>query len=127
MNAIKDKATEIDMDDYSATINPSLITPSDAINPVLLNMDEIKLLANFRRSDTQGKQLISETAKMCCKHSIANMRLAEYTEKELLDYTKRNPKKTPKIYNTLIILFFYVFCLLYKKLVLTTQLNKFTV
>ncbi|POY46168.1 helix-turn-helix domain-containing protein [Avibacterium paragallinarum] len=93
VNAIKDKATEIDMDDYSKTISPSLITPSDAINPVLLNMDEIKLLANFRRSDTQGRQLISETAKMCCKHSIANMRLAEYTEKELLDYTKRNPEK----------------------------------
>lgn len=91
VNAIK--ATEINMDDYHYKVSPSLITPSDAISPVLLNMDEIKLLANFRRSDNRGKQLITETAKVCCDHSIANMRLAEYTEKEQLDYIKKTSKK----------------------------------
>lgn len=87
------KATEINMDDYPFKVSRSLISPSDATNPVLLNMDEINLLANFRRSDNQGKHLISETAKMCCEHSLTNMRLAEYTEKEQLDYIKKTSKK----------------------------------
>lgn len=91
VNAIK--ATEINMDDYPFKVSPSLIAPSDATNPVLLNMDEINLLANFRRSDNRGKQLITETAKMCCDYSLTNMRLAEYTEKEQLDYIKKTSKK----------------------------------
>lgn len=92
VNAIK--ASEVNMDDYPYKISPSLIAPTDATNPVLLNMDEIQLLANFRRSDNQGKQLIADTAKMCCNYSLTNMQLAEYTEKELLDYTKGSSKKS---------------------------------
>ncbi|MBF0751504.1 MULTISPECIES: helix-turn-helix domain-containing protein [Pasteurellaceae] len=95
VNAIK--TTEIDMDEYPIKISPSLIKPSDAVSPVLLTMDEIDLLANFRRSDNQGKQLISKTAKMCCDYFITKMRLAEYTEKEQLDYIKQKSKKSYKI------------------------------
>ncbi|MDY4713506.1 helix-turn-helix domain-containing protein [Actinobacillus minor] len=58
------------------------ITPNDADTSILLNMDEMKLLANFRRSDNRGKQLILDTAKMCKDQSLANLRLAEYTQKE---------------------------------------------
>lgn len=64
------------------------MTPADANTSILLNFDELRLLGYFRKSDMKGKQLMLDTGKMCKEYSYAVLRWTEYTEKDILKYTK---------------------------------------
>lgn len=77
----------IDTEDIAIEEQP--ITPKDADAYVLVNMEEKILLNWYRRSDTKGKKLIFDMAKMTHEALLAQMRLIEYTEKEILNNTER--------------------------------------
>ena len=77
----------IDTEDIAIEEQP--ITPKDADAYVLVNMEEKILLNWYRRSDTKGKKLIFDMAKMTHESLLAQMRLIEYTEKEILNNTER--------------------------------------
>lgn len=79
-------SSHLSEDDFN--IEEVFITPKDAESYVLLNLEEILMLSWYRRSDSKGKSLIFDTAKMSCDLSIANMRLNEHTEKRLLSDTE---------------------------------------
>nr|DAU57462.1 MAG TPA: CI repressor [Caudoviricetes sp.] len=91
--AAKEKI-ERHIDTEDITVEEQPITPKDADAYVLVNMEEKILLNWYRRSDTKGKRLIFDIAKMTHESLLAQMRLIEYTENEIFNNTER--KKTRK-------------------------------
>ncbi|WP_233141073.1 helix-turn-helix domain-containing protein [Aggregatibacter actinomycetemcomitans] len=80
----------LDPEDISIEEQP--ITPKDADAYVLVNMEEKILLNWYRRSDTKGKKLILDIAKMSPEMLLTQMRLVEYTEKKLFNNTERGKR-----------------------------------
>ena len=81
----------IGMDDIPKEEQP--ITPKDADSYVLVNMEEKILLNWYRRSDTKGKKLIFDLAKMTHETLLAQMKLIEYTENKMFNNTERKRVK----------------------------------
>ena len=55
-------------------------------------MEEKILLNWYRRSDTKGKKLILDIAKMSHEMLLTQMRLIEYTENKLFNNTEREKR-----------------------------------